>query len=86
MRETIATEEKVENENDSTENEEAISYLKAFGKYVKSVWMEIFKSQSNYSNSVINELASKTAKILLLKNDIENVTPRNIVFNIYKYL
>lgn len=86
MRETIATEEKVENDDDSAENEEAINYLKAFEKYIKSVWMEIFKSQSDYSISVIKQLITKTTKLLLFKNELANVTYHNIVFNIFRYL
>lgn len=86
MRETIATEEKVENDNDNAEDEETMNYVKTFEKYVKNVWMEIFKSQSDYSNSVINQLFIKTTKMLLFKNELSNVTYRNVVFNIYRYL
>lgn len=86
MRETIATEEKVENDNDSAEEEETINYIKAFGKYVKDVWMEIFKSQSDYSNSVINQFYNRIRNMLLFKNNLANVTYHSIIFNIYRYL
>ncbi|XP_025196930.1 membrane metallo-endopeptidase-like 1 isoform X2 [Melanaphis sacchari] len=43
MRETLASEEEV---NDNEEYTEGIDYLKSYAKYFKNVWMEIYKSNS----------------------------------------
>jgi len=50
MRETLASEEEVENTNDSEEYLDGIDYIKSYAKYFKSVWMEIYKFHSNDSN------------------------------------
>jgi len=72
IRETLASEEKVENENDETENE-GLEYIKSYGKYFKGVWMEIYKSQSENMHTTVDELANKVVQLLSFSNQLTEV-------------
>lgn len=75
IRETLASEEKVDSENNNEENEEGVDYLKSYGKYFKGVWTEMLKSQSeNYSSFMLHELGNKVAHLLTFSNEYSIVT------------
>lgn len=72
IRETLASEEKVENENDESENAE-LEFIKSYGKYFKGVWMEIYKSQSENMHTTVDELAHKVVQLLSFNNQLSEV-------------
>lgn len=76
IRETLAPRgEKTENKN---EDNEQIPNLKSFEKYFRGIWMEIFKYQSNVSNSYVPpELESVAQELLMFKNELKKV---NVMF------
>lgn len=70
IRETLASEEKVDNENEN-EDDELVKFEKSYTKYFRSVWLEIFKSlktDSNPPNVVI-----KIGEVLRLINQLTEV-------------
>lgn len=76
IRETLAPGgKKTETKN---EDNEEIPNLKSFEKYFRGVWMEIFKYQSNASNSYAPpELESVAQEVLVFKNELKKV---NVMF------
>jgi len=69
IRETLTSEEKVENENNNEENDGVVGYLKSYGKYFIGVWKEISKSQSKNSSVKLQDLGLKVAHLLAFIND-----------------
>lgn len=71
IRETLASEEKVESENSNEENEEGVDYLKSYGKYFKGVWTELSKFQSNNNSSpTVHNLGLKVAQLLTFNHEL----------------
>lgn len=74
IRETLSSEEKVENENNGEENE-GVDYIKSYGKYFKGVWMELFRYHSNNNSNIpIHELGLKVAQLLTFNNELSIVS------------
>lgn len=67
IRETLASEETVNSDNDSEKNEERVKFLKSFAKYFKGVWSEL--SNSNYTAKLDSESGMKIAQLLMFHNE-----------------
>lgn len=76
IRETLVSEDNVKYENDETEDTE---YIRSYGKYFKSVWKEIYNSQSENVHLTNNELLYRILEILNFTNQFTQV---NIISHI----
>lgn len=77
IRETLASEENVEKENDS--ESEGMKFVKSFGKYFKNICMEIIKYKSNSARPNTSDLGNLAMEILTFQNEIQNVTNHKII-------
>lgn len=73
MRETLASEEEIDNTNNSEEYEEGVDFIKSFAKYFKNVWTEIYKFQTNESNPTISDFGIKVSQLINFINELTKV-------------
>ncbi|XP_050537862.1 neprilysin-11-like isoform X2 [Daktulosphaira vitifoliae] len=77
-RETLTSEENIgtSDSEDEENDKEAADFIKSFGKYVKGVWLEIYKSLTNETLPNNFRLSAKIFNILEFNNQLTELTEK----------